>query len=270
MAVFDGRTVLITGGGSGIGLATARRLVDEGANVVLAGRRVETIDVAAKELDPTGDRVLAVGTDVSRVDDLEALVARTRSRFGRLDGLFANAGVAFVNPSEFTEANVSRIIDINFKGALFTIEKALPLFDGGGSIVLNSTCLAHRGMAVPLGLGTVYGATKAALVNMARTLSAELGTKGIRINSVSPGFIDTDMFGELAPTEAARENCAGLAPLGRLGKPEEIADAVTFLLSPKSAFVPGTDIAVDGGLVASVPMGGTPEAGDENHGTQTS
>ena len=262
MAEFDGRTVLVTGGGSGIGLATARQLVDEGANVVLAGRRVEVLDTAAKELDPGGDRVLAVGTDVSRLDDLDELADRIRARFGRLDGVFANAGVAHVNPSEFTEANVDRIISINLKGTLFTVEKSLPLFDNGGAIVLNSTCLAHRGMAVPLGLGTVYGATKAALVNLARTLSAELGTKGIRINSVSPGFTDTDMFGDLAPSEEARAACAGLTPLGRLGRPEEIADAVTFLLSSRATYITGQDIGIDGGLVASFPISGPSAAPD--------
>lgn len=262
MAAFDGKTILITGGGSGIGLATAKRLVDAGANVVLAGRRVETIDAAAKELDPTGTRVLAVSTDVSRMDDLDELIERTRDRFGRLDGVFANAGVAFVNPSEFTDANVSRIIDINFKGALFTIQKALSLFDDGGAIVVNGTVLVHHGMGVPLGLGTVYGATKAAVTNLARGLAADLGSQGIRVNAVSPGFIDTDMFDELAPTEEARANCSGLAPLGRLGTAEDVAAAVTFLLSPESAFITGQDLQVDGGLASSLPMGGTPEVSE--------
>lgn len=259
MAAFDGRTVLITGGGSGIGLATARRLVDEGANLVLAGRRVETIDLAAKDLDPTGDRVLAVGTDVSRVDELDELVHRIRERFGRLDGVFVNAGVAFANPPEFNEVNVGRIVDINFKGALFTIHKAVSLFDTGGAIVVNGTCIVHRGMGVPMGLGTVYAATKAAVTNLARSLAADLGTRGIRINAVSPGFIMTDMLRELAPTEAERDACGSLAPLARLGRPEDVADAVVFLLSSRAAFITGQDIGVDGGLVSSLPMGVAPE-----------
>jgi NAD(P)-dependent dehydrogenase (short-subunit alcohol dehydrogenase family) len=263
MAVFDGRTVLITGGGSGIGLATARKLVDAGANVVLAGRRVETIDAAAKDLDPSGDRVLAVGADVSRLDELDELVSRIQGHFGRLDGVFANAGVAFVNPSEFTEANFDRIVSINFKGALFTIHKALPLFQDGGAVVVNGTCLVHRGMGQPLGLGSVYAATKAAVTNLVRTLSADLGSRDIRVNSVSPGFIDTDMYNELAPTEEARESCRNLTPLGRLGRPEDVADAVTFLLSPQAAFITGQDLGVDGGLVSSLPMGGTPDLPEE-------
>jgi NAD(P)-dependent dehydrogenase (short-subunit alcohol dehydrogenase family) len=261
MAAFDGKTLLITGGGSGIGLATARQLVDAGANVVLAGRRVETIDAAAKELDPSGDRVLAVSTDVSRLDDLDELVDGIRGRFGRLDGIFANAGMSFA--SELDEASFDRMVSVNFKGAFFTVEKSLPLFDAGGSIVFNGTCIVHRGMGVPLSLGTVYAATKAAVTNLTRSLSADLATRGIRVNAVSPGFIDTEMFDELAPTEEARESCRGLAPLARLGTPEEVADAVTFLLSPQAAFITGQDLGVDGGLVSSLPMGGTPEVPEE-------
>src|SRR5262245_29694540 len=234
MAEFDGRTVLITGGGSGIGHATARQLVGAGANVVLAGRRVETIDAAAKELDPTGDRVLAVSTDVSRVDELDELVDRTRERFGRLDGVFANAGMASyspIAPREYvSEADFDRYVGINYKGTFFTVQKALPLLADGGSIVLNGTCLVHRGMGLAVGLATMYATTKAAVVNLARALAADLASQGIRVNAVSPGFVRTDMFDELAPIEEAREACRGLVPIGRLGQPEDIADTVTFLL----------------------------------------
>jgi NAD(P)-dependent dehydrogenase (short-subunit alcohol dehydrogenase family) len=260
MAEFDGRTVLITGGGSGIGFATARQLVDAGANVVLAGRRIETIDAAAKELDPTGERVLAVSTDVSRLDDLDELVDRIRGHFGRLDGVFANAGVAlaFSIPREFSEAEFDQIVGTNFKGAFYTIKKAVSLFDAGGAIVVNGTVLVEHGMGLPLGLGTVYATTKAAVANMARSLAADLGTKGIRVNAVTPGFIETDMFDELAPIDEVREICRGQVAIGRLGRPEEVADAVTFLLSPRSTYITGQTIGVDGGLGATLPLAGPP------------
>jgi NAD(P)-dependent dehydrogenase (short-subunit alcohol dehydrogenase family) len=251
MPEFDGRTVLITGGGSGIGLATARKLVDAGANVVLAGRRVEAIDTAAKELDPAGERVLAVGTDVSRMDDLDELIGHVHNRFGRLDGVFANAGVSFSSPTAFvSEADFDRVVGINFKGVFFTIQKAVSLFDAGGSVVINGTCLTHRGM----GLASVYAATKAAVTNLTRTLASDWAGRGIRVNAVSPGFIRTDMFDEVAPVEEVREAIRAMIPFGRFGESAEVADVVTFLLSPRAAYITGQDLGVDGGLVSSIPM----------------
>jgi NAD(P)-dependent dehydrogenase (short-subunit alcohol dehydrogenase family) len=256
MAEFDGKTVLITGGGSGIGLATARQLVNAGANIVLAGRRVEKIDAAAKELDPTGERVLAVGTDVTRLDELDNLVSRIGATFGRLDGIFSNAGVAmaFSIPREFSEAEFDQIISTNFKGTFWVIQKASSILNDGGSVVLNATCLVHRGMGLAMGLATAYSTTKAAVANLARALAAEFAVRGIRVNSVSPGFTNTEMFDELAPLDENREACRGQVPLGRLGEPADVAEAVTFLLSPRSSYITGQDLGVDGGLVATAPL----------------
>lgn len=251
MAEFDGRTILITGGGSGMGLATARQLIDAGANVVLAGRRVDRIDAAAKDLDPSGDRVLAVGTDVSRTEDLDELFAEITNRYGRLDGVFANAGVAYSSPLAFVgENDFDQIVGINFKGVFFTIQKAAPLFDAGGSVVINSSFLVHRGM----GPASVYAATKAAVTNLTRSLASDLADRRIRVNSVSPGFIKTEMFDGIAPTDEAREAIRLQVPLGRLGESADVAGVVTFLLSPRAAYVTGQDLGVDGGLASSVPM----------------
>ncbi|GIH75487.1 SDR family NAD(P)-dependent oxidoreductase [Planobispora longispora] len=250
MAEFEGKTVLITGGGSGMGLATAQRLVAEGANVVLAGRSPERLATAAKTLD-ADDRVLTVPADVSRVADLDRLHDETRRRFGRLHGVFANAGIAqFARGAEVSEADFDHVVGVNFKGVYFTVQKSLPLLEDGSSIVVNGSWLAHRGMAFT----SVYAAAKAAVINLTRTLAADLGPRGIRVNAISPGYIVTEMFEGIATTEEAREACRGNVALGRLGAAEDVADAALFLLSSRASYVTGQEIAVDGGLTTSIPL----------------
>jgi NAD(P)-dependent dehydrogenase (short-subunit alcohol dehydrogenase family) len=251
MGEFEGKTVLITGGSSGIGLGTAQHMIEAGANVVLAARTSERLDTAVKELD-AGDRVLGVTTDVSDTGDLDRLIATTKERYGSLDGVFANAGVAvFGRGADAAEADFDQVIGTNLKGVFFTIQKALPLLADGGAIVVNASWLTHRGMAfTPL-----YSASKAAVQSLARTLAADLAPRGIRINSISPGFIQTPMFDGISPTEEAREGARGQVPLGRLGQPGDIAEAVAFLLSDRASYITGQDLLVDGGLIHSIPLG---------------
>lgn len=248
MNEFYDKTVLITGGGSGIGLATARRLLDHGARVVLAGRDSARLTSAAKDLD-AGDRVMCVPTDVARTEDLDRLVAQVRQRFGRLVGVFANAGVgAFAPSASLGEDDFARVMDVNVKGVFFTIQKVLPLLADGGSVVINASWTVHRGLAV----ASLYSASKAAVLSLARTLATDLADRRIRVNSVSPGFIVTDMFRTGVPTQDAREEARRQVPLGRLGRAEDVADPVVFLLSPRASYITGQDLVVDGGLVSSI------------------
>lgn len=251
MTEFEGKTVLITGGGSGMGLATAQKLVDAGARVVLAGRGEERLATAAKGLD-AGDRVLTVPADVSSTADLDRLAGEIEQRFGGLDGVFANAGVASFNLSAgVTEADFDQVVGTNFKGVYFTIQKSLPLLSDGSAVVINGSWLVHKGLAFT----SVYAATKAAVINLTRTLAPDLATRGIRVNAVSPGYIVTDMFTAISSTEEAQEGCRAQVPLGRLGGAEDIAYAAVFLLSPRSSYITGQELVVDGGLTTSVPLG---------------
>ncbi|WP_214410541.1 SDR family NAD(P)-dependent oxidoreductase [Sphaerisporangium fuscum] len=250
MAEFNGKTVLITGGGSGMGLATAKRLLGAGARVVLAGRDEERLEKAVKELD-AGEDVLAVPTDVARTADLDRLVERVRERYGSLSGVFANAGIAaFSRSADVTEADFDHVVGINFKGVYFTITKSLPILEDGGSVVLNGSWLTHKGLAFT----SVYAATKAAVISLARTLASDLGTRGIRVNAISPGYIVTDMFEAVAGSEEAKEEHRGHVALGRLGSAADIADTAFFLLSSRSSYITGQEIVVDGGLTTSVPL----------------
>ncbi|WP_026416327.1 glucose 1-dehydrogenase [Actinomadura oligospora] len=246
---FTNKTALITGGTSGMGLATARLMLDEGAKVVITGRDQARLDAAAKELD-AGDRLLAVRADAADLADLDVLAERIRARFGRLDVLFANAGVGlFQRSAEVTEDDFDQVVGTNFKGVYFTIQKVVPLMTGGGSVVVNASWTQYRGLAV----ASVYSASKAAVLNLARTLSSDLADRSIRVNSVSPGYIDTPMFRGSAPTDEEAAAYTAQVVTGRLGASEDVARAVAFLASDDASYITGQDLVVDGGLVSSLP-----------------
>ncbi|MFF4974785.1 SDR family oxidoreductase [Streptomyces sp. NPDC001083] len=249
MERFTNHTVLITGGTSGMGLATARRLLDEGAYVVITGRDEARLAKAATELD-AGTRLLTVRADAASLPDLDALMRRVETWRGSLDAVFANAGTGvFKRGTDLTEADFDHSADVNFKGVFFTVQKALPLMRDGGVIVLNASWTLHRGMAV----ASVYSATKAAVHNLARTLGSDLAPRGIRVNSVSPGYIDTEMYRGANTTPEADERNAAQVPLGTIGHAADVAAAVAFLASADAAYITGQDLVIDGGLVGSLP-----------------
>jgi len=243
---FDGKVAVVTGGNSGIGLAAAEEFRAEGASVAILGRNERTLEEAAARL---GGGALAVKGDVSSSRDLDRFFGEIGERFGRVDALFVNAGVARMAPFEaVTESAIDESFAVNFKGAYATIQKALPLMGEGGAIVLNTSINAVIGMPNT----SVYAASKAALASLARTLSAELVSRGIRVNAVSPGPVSTPLYGRLGlPEDQVQETAKGIMgqiPLGRFGSPEEIARVVAFLASPDSSFVLGEELVVDGGM----------------------
>ncbi len=244
---FTGKTVLITGGTSGMGLATAHRLIAEGAQVIVTGRTPARVDAAAQQLGPGASGVVADAADLDAVD---ALMDTIRARHGHLDSLFVNAGTGVFLPFEdITGPDFDHGVDINFKGVFFTIQKALPLLADGGSIIINASWTLHRGNSVL----ALYSATKAAAHNLARTLAAALAPRGIRVNSISPGYIDTPMYPYAALSAPEAKALTGRIVADRFGRPEEVAAAVAFLASADASYVNGTDLVIDGGLIGAVP-----------------
>jgi len=246
MGKLEGKIALVTGGNSGIGLATAKRFVNEGAYVFITGRRDAELAAAVKEI---GRNVSAVRGDVSKLSDLDSLFAQIKREKGKLDVVFANAGVAKYAPlGKISEEVYDSIFDINVKGVLFTVQKALPLMPEGGSIILNASIVASKGLPA----NSVYSATKAAVRSFARTWTTDLKDRRIRVNAVSPGSIDTPGLNDLlASSETGQQRLKMISnsvPLGRLGKPDEIAKAVVFLASDDSSYVAGTELFVDGGF----------------------
>ncbi len=246
MSKLEGKVAVITGGNSGIGLATAKEFKQQGARVVITGRDQETLDDAKRSI---GGDVLAIRSDTSHLADIDKLFAEVKEKFGKIDILFVNAGVGKFAPVEsVTEEFFDSIMDINFKGAYFTIQKALPLLNDSASIILNTSINANIGMPNT----SVYAASKAALITLARTLSAELISRGIRVNAISPGPVATPILGRMGMAPEALEETIryiqGQVPMKRFGRPDEIAKTALFLASDDSSFLLGTEIVADGGM----------------------
>jgi NAD(P)-dependent dehydrogenase (short-subunit alcohol dehydrogenase family) len=241
-----GKIALVTGGNSGIGLATAQRFIAEGAYVFITGRRQAELDSAVQHL---GNSAFGVQSDVSSLADLDRLFTTIKEQKGRLDVVFANAGIAEFAPIEaVTEAQYDRQFDINVKGLFFTVQKALPLLSDGATVVLMASIVGSKGFES----NSVYSATKAAIRSLARTLTSDLKARRIRVNAVSPGPIETPgLNGVLDTPEQVAEFKAQMVttvPLGRIGEADEIAKAVVFLVSDDSSFVTGAELFVDGGM----------------------
>jgi NAD(P)-dependent dehydrogenase (short-subunit alcohol dehydrogenase family) len=246
MKRFEGKTAVITGGNSGIGLATAKQFHEEGAKVAISGRDQKTLDEAVQTIGPG---TLAVKADVAKVADLDRFYAQVAAKFGKIDALFANAGIAkFAPAGDSSEQMFDETFDINVKGLFFTLQKALPLLNDNAGIVLTSSVVASKGYP-----GTsVYSASKAALRSLARTFAAELLDRGIRVNVVSPGPIYTPILGKSgmpqSGVDAFEAAVTARVPMKRLGTPEEVAHAVLFLASSEASYITGVDLNVDGGL----------------------
>jgi NAD(P)-dependent dehydrogenase (short-subunit alcohol dehydrogenase family) len=246
MGKLEGKIALITGGNSGIGLATAKEFVNEGAYVFITGRRERELAAA---VDAIGKNVIGIQGDMAKLADLDRVYAKIKQDKGRLDIVFANAGIAkSAALGDTTEELYDATFGVNVKGVLFTVQKALPLMPDGAAIVLNASVVGSKGLAS----NSVYSATKAAVRSFARTWTTDLKSRRIRVNAISPGSIDTPGFGELmASSEAGQQRLkmlTSIVPMGRLGRPEEIAKAVVFLASDDASFITGVELFVDGGF----------------------
>jgi NAD(P)-dependent dehydrogenase (short-subunit alcohol dehydrogenase family) len=246
MMRFEGKVALITGGNSGIGLGTARAFAREGASVAITGRDKETLKAAEKEI---GSGTLAIQADVAKLSDIDAVMSKVKERFKRIDALFVNAGSGKFVPFEgVSESFYDELMNVNVKGVFFTVQKALPLMGRGSSVVLNASLNAHKAMPGT----TVYGATKAAVVSLAMTMSADLIPKGIRVNSISPGPVESALLKRAGLSEdqlkQTKEWIQNQVPLKRFATPDEIAEAVLYLCSNQSGFIVGTDLLIDGGM----------------------
>ncbi len=246
MAKLEGKIALVTGASSGIGLATAKRFVAEGAYVFITGHREQELSVAVKDI---GKNVAGIRGDVSQLADLDRLFDQIKRDNGRLDVLFANAGIAKYAPlGKITEDLYDSIFDVNVKGVLFTVQKALPLMSDGSSIILNASIVGSKGLPA----NSIYSATKAAVRSFARTWTTDLKERHIRVNAVSPGSTDTPGLNDLLASspvgEERRKKISAIVPLGRLGTPDEIAKAVVFLASDDSSYITGAELFVDGGF----------------------
>jgi NAD(P)-dependent dehydrogenase (short-subunit alcohol dehydrogenase family) len=246
MGKLQGKIAIVTGGNSGIGLATAKQFVNEGAYVFIPGRRDRELAAAMKEI---GRNVTGVQGDVSQLADLDRLIALIKREKGTLDIVFANAGAAqFAAIDEITEAHYDLIFNVNVKGVLFTVQKALALMPNGASIILNASIAASTGLIA----NSIYSASKAAVRSFARTWTTDLKDRRIRVNVVSPGPIQTPGFNDLVASAGGLEQgvkrLSNRVPLGRLGTPDEVAKAVVFLASDDSSYITGAELCVDGGM----------------------
>ena len=246
MKRLEGKVAVVTGGNSGIGLASAKRLADEGARVAISGRNQKTLDEAVKVI---GHNVLAIQADTTKVADTERFLKEVSQKLGKIDVLFVNAGIAKFAPiSDVTEAHFDEQFNTNVRGAYFTVQKSIPHLNDGASIILNTSVVASKGQANT----TVYSSTKAALRSIARPAATDLIPRGIRVNAVAPGPIETPIFGKTGlPKEhidAFAKQITEAVPMKRFGKPEEVAGAVAFLASSDSSYITGVELNVDGGL----------------------